>query len=55
MQAGGFQSVHLGHHHVHEDEVVGLAVEGFEGFDAVGGDVGAIAHLLEQAERRPSG
>ena len=48
--ARGFQAAHFRHHDVHEDQVVGLAVQRGERFDAVGGEVGAVAHLLEQAE-----
>ena len=46
----GFQAVHLRHLHVEEEDVVGLLFERLEDFDAVAGDVGAIAQLVQDAE-----
>ncbi len=48
--AGGLEAVHLGHLEVHENEVVGAAFEGAEGFEAVGDSVGAVAEAFEEAE-----
>ena len=45
-----FQAVHLRHLHVEEQDVVGLLFQRFEDFDAVVGDVGAIAELVQHAE-----
>ena len=50
-QARGFQSAHLGHHHVHEDQIVGFTVERLQRFEPIGSHVGPIPHLLEQTER----
>ena len=47
---GGFDAAHFRHLDVEEDEVVGLAEDGFEGFEAVAGDVGAVAHAAEESE-----
>lgn len=48
--AGGFEAVHLGHLDVHEDDVVGLALDGGEDLEAVGGEVGAVAEAGEHVE-----
>ena len=48
---GCFEAVHLGHLDVHEDEVVRELLDGLDGLDAVRGDVGAVAHRLEDEER----
>ena len=47
---GGLEAVHLGHLHVHEDDVVGVAADGLEGLEAVEGVVGAVAEALEDQE-----
>lgn len=48
--AGGFVAVHLGHLAVHEDDVVGLAFEGFEDLKAVGGAVRLNADFQKLAD-----
>ena len=45
------EAVHLGHLHVHQHHVVGLALHRLDRLDAVRREVGAIAHLLQQAQR----
>jgi len=47
---GRFEAIHFGHLDVHEDKVVFLAFDGLDGFEAVGGKVGVIAELLEDAK-----
>ena len=49
--ARGGEAVHLGHLHVHQHDVVELARQRLEHLEAVGGDVGAVAHALEHAQR----
>ena len=39
------------HLHVHQHHVVGLALDAPDGLDAVAGEVGAVAHLPQQAQR----
>ena len=48
----GFEPVHLWHLDVHQHEIVRLPLDGLDGFETVGRDVGAVSHLLEQAERQ---
>ena len=43
--AGGFVTVELGHLAIHEDDVVGSGFEGFEHFEAVGGDFDGVAEI----------
>ena len=45
------EAVHLGHLHVHQHHVVGLALDRLDRLDAVARQVGAVAHLLQQAQR----
>jgi PAS domain S-box-containing protein len=40
----------LRHLHVHQHQVVRQAVHRLDGFDAIGGDIGAIPHRFEQQE-----
>ena len=47
--ACGIQSIHFGHLHIHEDDIVDLAFDGFYCFEAVRGNIGAVAHLLKDA------
>ncbi len=49
--AGGLQTVHLRHLHVHQHEVVRELLDGLHRFDAVRGDVGAVPHRFEHQER----
>ena len=53
--ARGLEAVHLGHLHVHQHHVVGLALHRLDGLDAVRREVGAVAHLLQDAAARASG
>ena len=46
------EAVHLGHLHVHQHHVVGLARDRLDRLDAVRRQVGAVAHLLQQAQRQ---
>jgi len=46
--AGGFEAVHFGHVAIHEDDVEGGLLEGFEGFEAVGDAVGFVPEFLEE-------
>ena len=55
MLPGGLVAVHLRHLAIHEDDVVGIFFERREHLEAVGGEVGGVAEILQQAERRPSG
>ena len=50
-EAGGFHAVHHGHLRIHQDEGVGLAAEGGEGFAAVDGEVGGVAEVAQLEER----
>ena len=45
-----FEAVHLRHLHVEEQDVVGLLFQRLEDFHAVGGEVGAITQLVQDAE-----
>ena len=47
----GFEPVHLRHLHVHQHDVVGLPLDRLDGLDAVRREVGAVAHLLQDAQR----
>ena len=47
--AGGLEPVQLGHLHVHEDDVVGLALEGLDRLQAVLGHVGARSRAARAA------
>ena len=49
--ARGFEAIHLGHLHVHQHHIIGLALDALDRLDAIGGQVGAVAHLLQQAQR----
>ena len=46
--AGSLQPIHLGHLHVHQDDVVVLPFQGLDGLQPVGSQVGAITHLTQQ-------
>ena len=46
----GFQTVHLGHLHVHEHQVVGQGLERIEGLAPVRDRVGRKAQLLQDAQ-----
>ena len=47
ISARGVETVHLGHLHVHQHDVVGLPLESLERLEAVRRDVGAVAQLVE--------
>ena len=49
--AGRLEAVELGHLDVHQDQVVASPLERGDRLEAVAGDVGRVAHLLEQPER----
>ena len=46
---GRFQAIHLRHLHVHQHDVVRLALEGLQGFDAVGGHIRPVAQRSSTA------
>ena len=48
---GRLEAVHLGHLHVHQDDVVRLPLDGVEHLEPVLGDVRRVADALEEPER----
>ena len=46
-----FEAIHLGHLHVHQDEVVRQRRHSLDGFEPVRGNVGAVAHRLQHEQR----
>jgi len=49
-RTGRLEAVHLGHLTVHEDEIVGCALEGLDGFPAVAHEIDPVPGLLEHPD-----